>query len=115
VLAGLRLAVVVVFGVLLCVAAPVAQAAAVQSCGSVSVSVSVMVAGSKAGGPVDSVKAPCTLARTVIVYALTHRAEFGLRAPAGWRCVRGAAPEFSRVAMTCTRAADASRVRLLYR
>jgi hypothetical protein len=90
---------------------PPADAAATRPCGSVFVT----VAGSKAGGRFDALHVSCARARLVMRYALTHRGEFAIGAPAGWKCVEGGAPEFSRVAMTCTRRADHARVRLFNR
>lgn len=102
----------VVVGALVGVGVPsVGHAATTRSCGSVSVT----VAGSKTGGRVDALRVPCARARFVMRYALKHQGEFGIQGPSGWRCARGAAPEFSRVRLTCTRRADRARVRLFYR
>jgi hypothetical protein len=104
------LTIAVLIGALLCGAAVgVAHGASTRSCGSVFVT----VAGSKAGGRVDALRVPCPRARMVIAYALRHQGEFAVRGPAGWTCARGAAPEFSRVALVCTRRSNRARVRLL--
>ena len=84
-------------------AAP-AAAATTRSCGSLFVTVD----GKRIGGRVDALRVPCSNARAVMRASLTS--EFG---PAGWRCVAGGAPEFTRVARVCTRAR--ARVRLLRR
>jgi hypothetical protein len=88
-----------------------AQAATTRPCGSVFVT----VAGSKSGGRFDALRVSCARARVVMRYALAHQGEFGIGAPAGWKCVRGGAPEFSRVAIECTRRTDRARVRLFRR
>lgn len=101
----------VIVGTLLCVAvAPMAHAATAKPCGSIS----VKVTGSRYGGRVEALRVACPRARRVMRYALTHQHEFGIAGPAGWTCQYGGAPEFSRIAVGCTRRKDNARVRLLY-